>query len=124
MTSGISRRRTLRILGAAAGLSLLPSHGRAGVQIEPVVWHGHALGAATTLILGAAYTLWLVKRTIFGEVANAHVAELEDINTREWIVLGTFAIGVIALGVYPKPLTDLMEPSIAQLVSLLAASKL
>jgi len=83
-----------------------------------------AFAAATTLILGAAYTLWLVKRTIFGEVANAHVAELEDINLREWIVLGTFAIGVIALGVYPKPLTDLMEPAIAQLASQLAASKL
>lgn len=83
-----------------------------------------AFGAATTLITGAAYTLWLVKRVIFGEVANAHVAELEDINMREWIVLGTFALGVIVLGVYPKPLTDLMEPSIAQLASQLAATKL
>jgi len=83
-----------------------------------------AFGAATTLILGAAYTLWLVKRTIFGEIGNAHVAELEDINMREWIVLGTFAIGVLALGVYPKPLTDLMEPAIAQLASQLATSKL
>src|SRR5688572_8877078 len=83
-----------------------------------------AFAAATTLILGAAYTLWLIKRTIFGEVANAHVAELEDMNLREWIVLGTFAVGVIALGVYPKPLTDLMEPAIAQLASQLAASKL
>ena len=60
----------------------------------------------------------------FGEVGNAHVAELEDINPREWIVLGTFAIGVLLLGVYPKPLTDLMEPAIAQLASQLAASKL
>jgi len=83
-----------------------------------------AFGAATTLIVGAAYTLWLVKRVIFGEVGNAHVAEMEDINLREWIVLGTFAAGVIALGVYPKPLTDLMEPAIAQLASQLAASKL
>ncbi len=83
-----------------------------------------AFGAATTLITGAAYTLWLIKRVIFGEVANAHVAELEDINMREWIVLGTFAAGVLLLGVYPKPLTDLMEPSIAQLASQLAASKL
>jgi NADH-quinone oxidoreductase subunit M len=83
-----------------------------------------AVLAATTLILGAAYTLWLVKRVIFGEVANAHVAELEDLNMREWIVLGAFAVGVLALGVYPKPLTDLMEPSIAQIASQLAASKL
>jgi NADH-quinone oxidoreductase subunit M len=83
-----------------------------------------AFAGATTLIVGAAYTLWLVKRVIFGEVGNAHVAELEDINPREWIVLGVFAIGVLALGVYPKPLSDLMEPSIAQLASQLAASKL
>jgi len=83
-----------------------------------------AFTAAITLILGAAYTLWLVKRVIFGEVGNAHVAELEDLNMREWIVLGVFAIGVLALGVYPKPLTDLMEPSIAQIASQLAASKL
>jgi len=83
-----------------------------------------AFTAAITLILGAAYTLWLVKRVVFGEVANAHVAELEDINVREWIVLGVFALGVLALGVYPKPLTDLMEPSIAQIASQLAASKL
>ena len=83
-----------------------------------------AFTAAITLILGAAYTLWLVKRVIFGEVGNAHVAELEDINLREWIVLGTFAIGVLLLGVWPKPLTDLMEPSIAQIASQLAASKL
>ncbi len=61
---------------------------------------------------------------IWGEVGNAHVAELEDINMREWIVLGVFAIGVIVLGVWPKPLTDLMEPSIAQLASQLAATKL
>jgi len=84
----------------------------------------YAFLAGLTLILGAAYTLWLVKRTIFGEIGNAHVAELEDINMREWIVLGTFAIGVLALGVYPKPLTDLMEPAIAQLASQLASSKL
>ena len=80
--------------------------------------------AATTLIVGAAYTLWLVKRIVFGEVGNAHVAELKDIDRREWFVLGAFAVGVIALGVYPKPLTDLMEPAIAQLASQLAASKL
>jgi NADH-quinone oxidoreductase subunit M len=83
-----------------------------------------AFGAATTLITGAAYTLWLIKRVIFGEVANAHVAELEDINMREWIVLGTFAAGVLLLGLWPKPLTDMMEPTIAHLASQLAATKL
>ena len=84
----------------------------------------YALLAALTLIIGAAYTLWLVKRVLYGEVANSHVAELKDINMRETIVLGVFAIGVLAIGLYPKPLTDLMEPSIAQLAMQLANSKL
>jgi len=92
----------------------------AAFQAHPLL----AFAAATTLVIGAAYTLWLVKRVIFGEVGNAHVAELEDINPREWIVLGVFAIGVLFIGVWPKPLTDLMEPSIAQLAGQLATSKL
>ena len=92
----------------------------AAFQAHPLI----AFAAAFTLIIGAGYTLWLTKRVIWGEVGNAHVAELEDINMREWIVLGVFAIGVLVLGVYPKPLTDLMEPSIAQLASQLAATKL
>ena len=79
--------------------------------------------AALTLIIGAAYTLWLVKRVILGEVANAHVAELQDVSLREALVLGGFAVCVLALGVYPKPLTDLMEPSIAQLALRSANSK-
>ena len=83
-----------------------------------------AFGAATTLILGAAYTLWMVKRVVFGKVANHHVAELTDINAREAWVLGIFAAGVLALGVYPKPLTDLMDASVAQLVVQITASKL
>ena len=83
-----------------------------------------AFAAATTLITGAAYTLWLAKRVIWGEVGNAHVAEMKDINMREWIVLGVFAAGVLLIGIWPKPLTDLMEPSIAQLASQLAATKL
>jgi NADH-quinone oxidoreductase subunit M len=83
-----------------------------------------AFAAATTLITGAAYTLWLAKRVIWGEVGNAHVAGLKDMNPREWIVLGVFAAGVLLIGVWPKPLTDLMEPSIAQLASQLAATKL
>jgi NADH-quinone oxidoreductase subunit M len=83
-----------------------------------------AFFAAITLIVGAAYTLWLVKRVLFGEIGNAHVAELEDINPREWIVLSVFAAGTLFIGVYPKFLTDLMEPAIAQLASQLAISKL
>ena len=80
--------------------------------------------AAFTLVIGAGYTLWLTKRVIWGEVGNAHVAELEDINGREWLVLGVFAAGVLVLGVWPKPLIELMEPSIAQLAAQLAATKL
>jgi NADH-quinone oxidoreductase subunit M len=92
----------------------------ASFQQSPLV----ALGAALTLIISAAYSLWLTKRIIWGDIGNAHVAELRDINAREWIVLGVFAVFTIALGVYPKPLTDLMEPSIAQLAGQLAATKL
>jgi NADH-quinone oxidoreductase subunit M len=83
-----------------------------------------AFGVATTLITGAGYTLWLAKRIIWGEVGNANVATMKDMDTREWIVLGTFAAGVLFIGIWPKPLTDLMEPSIAHLASQLAASKL
>ena len=92
----------------------------ASFQAHPLI----GLAAALTLIIGAGYSLWLTKRVIWGDVGNAHVAALEDINMREWIVLSVFAIGVIVLGVYPKPLTDLMEPSIAQLAGQLAATKL
>jgi NADH-quinone oxidoreductase subunit M len=83
-----------------------------------------AFAAATTLITGAAYTLWLTKRVIWGDITNPHVAEMQDIDFREWIVLGVFAAGVLLIGLWPKPLTDLMEPSIAQLASQLAATKL
>ena len=92
----------------------------AAFQQHPLI----AFFAAATLVIGAAYTLWLVKRVILGDVANAHVAELKDISLREAVVLGGFAACVLALGVYPKPLTDLMEPSIAQLAMQLANSKL
>ena len=83
-----------------------------------------AVAAAITLIVGAAYTLWLVKRVIWGDVGNAHVAGLQDVNAREAFVLAAFAAGVLILGVWPKPLTDLMEPSIANLAMQIAASKL
>src|SRR3546814_8111524 len=81
----------------------------ASFQQHPLI----AFAAATTLMIGAGYSLWLAKRVIWGDVGNAHVAELKDINMREWIVLGVFAAGVLLIGIWPKPLTDLMEPSIA-----------
>lgn len=92
----------------------------ASFQKHPLI----AFAAATTLVIGAGYTLWLVKRVIWGEVGNAHVAQLEDLNPREAFVLGVFAAGVLLLGVWPKPLTDLMEPSIANLAMQIATSKL
>jgi len=92
----------------------------AAFQDKPLV----AFVAAFTLIIGAAYTLWLVKRVVFGEVGNDKVAKMKDLDLREWIVLGAFAAGVLAVGVYPKPLTDLMEPAVQQLVQQLALAKM
>ncbi|CTP85314.1 NADH-quinone oxidoreductase subunit M [Xanthomonas graminis] len=92
----------------------------ASFQAHPLL----AVGAGTTLVITAAYTLWLYRRVFFGEVVNAHVAALKDINGREALVLGVFAVGVLVLGLYPKPLTDLMEPSIAKLAAQIATSKL
>ncbi|GGA17990.1 NADH-quinone oxidoreductase subunit M [Dyella nitratireducens] len=82
-----------------------------------------ALFAAFTLIIGAAYTLWLVKRVLWGEVTNSHVAEMKDINGREWLVLGAFAALTILIGVWPEPLTHLMNISVNQLVQVLAIHK-
>jgi NADH-quinone oxidoreductase subunit M len=84
----------------------------------------YAFVAALTLILGAAYTLWLVKRVVWGEVANDGVASLKDVNTREFVVLASLAVAVLALGVWPAPLLDVMRPTIEQLVGQLMASKL
>src|SRR3954465_1481334 len=84
----------------------------------------YAFLAAMTLILGAAYTLWLVKRVIFGEVANHHVAELQDLNSREFVILGALAIGVLAMGLYPAPLTHVMQSTVHHLVEQISASKL
>ncbi len=83
-----------------------------------------ALLAATTLILGAAYTLWMVKRVVFGEVANENVANLKDINRREGFILWTLAILVILLGVYPAPLVEVMHASVDHLLQQAIHSKL
>ena len=80
--------------------------------------------AATTLILGAAYTLWMVKRVIFGEIANDHVRALTDINGREKLVLGVLAMAVLVMGVYPQPFTDVMHASVDALLTHVAAGKL
>jgi len=84
----------------------------------------YAFLAAMTLVLGAAYTLWMVKRVVFGPVANHHVAELTDINAREFLVLGVLAVGVLLLGVWPQPLLESMQGTVQNLVLQITASKL
>jgi NADH-quinone oxidoreductase subunit M len=84
----------------------------------------YAFLAATTLILGAGYTLWMVKRVIFGAVANDHVAKLTDINRREFFFLSLLAIMVLAFGLYPAPLLDVMDASVTNLVAHVTHSKL
>jgi NADH-quinone oxidoreductase subunit M len=85
-------------------------------------WVG--MGAATALMFGAAYTLWMYKRVYLGPVANDHVKELQDINCREFLVLGVLAVAVLYMGIYPKPFTDVMDVSVAQLLQHVAQSKL
>jgi NADH-quinone oxidoreductase subunit M len=80
--------------------------------------------AATTLVLGAAYTLWLVKRVIFGEVGNDGVAKLQDVNTREFFMLAVLAVAVLLLGVWPAPLVEAMDQTLAALFSHELESKL
>src|SRR6185436_14306230 len=72
--------------------------------------------AGTTLVLGAAYTLWLVKRVIFGPVGNDAVAHMDDLNAREFTILFVLAVGVLLLGLWPQPLTGVMETSLHHLV--------
>ena len=79
--------------------------------------------AGTALILGAAYSLWLVKRVVFGAVANKNVAALEDLNGREFLILGVLAIAVIAMGVYPAPIGDALQSSVSDLLKHVAVSK-
>ena len=80
--------------------------------------------AATTLILGAAYTLWMVKRVVFGDIANDNVRALTDINKREFLFLSILAIAVLVLGLWPDPLVKVMHPTIENLLNHITASKL
>ena len=80
--------------------------------------------AATTLVFGAAYTLWMVKRVYFGAVTNDHVAKLTDISPREFLMLSLLAIPVLLMGLYPKPFTDVMHVSVTELLKHAAVSKL
>jgi len=90
--------------------------------VQAKFWLGFA--AAITMILGAAYTLWMYKRVIFGDIGNAHVAELQDLNRREFWLLALVALAVLAMGVWPRPFIDVMHTSVADLLAHVAKSKL
>ncbi|WP_263771363.1 NADH-quinone oxidoreductase subunit M [Propionivibrio soli] len=83
-----------------------------------------AVAAATTMILGAAYTLWMYKRVVFGAVGNHHVAELTDINAREFFILVLLALGALGMGLYPQPFTEVMHSSVNELLRHVAVSKI
>ena len=84
----------------------------------------YAFFAASTLILGAAYTLWMVKRVIYGEVTNQNVAKLTDLHRREFIVLGVLAIAVLLVGLWPAPLIDMMSVTVRELLVQIGQTKL
>jgi NADH-quinone oxidoreductase subunit M len=85
-------------------------------------WLG--FGAATALIFGAAYTLWMYKRVVFGAVANDHVAHLQDINLREFLVLALLAVFVLWIGIHPAPFAELLHSSVDELIGQVQQSKL
>ncbi len=85
-------------------------------------WIG--LAGATALIFGAAYTLWMFKRVYLGPVGNSHVKALTDIGSREFLILSLLAIAVLAMGLYPRPFTDVMDASVAELLKHVALQKL
>lgn len=122
------RFATFFILFSMANSGLPATSGFVGefMVIMGAVEHNFWIGllAATALILGAAYSLWMVKRVVLGDVANVHVRELTDINRREFVILGVMAIAVLYMGIYPKPFTDVMHVSVEALLQHVAVSKL
>ena len=80
--------------------------------------------SATALILGAAYSLWMVKRVFFGVIHNQHVEELTDLNSREFFIMSVMTVLVLGMGIYPKPFTDIIHPAVINLLQHVAVSKL
>ncbi|ARP82807.1 NADH-quinone oxidoreductase subunit M [Bordetella genomosp. 8] len=119
---------TFFVLFSMANSGLPATSGFVGefMVIMGAVQHNFWIGllAATALILGASYSLWMVKRVAFGEIANDHVRALTDINRREFLILGLMAITVLYMGIYPKPFTDVMHASVQALMQHVAISKL
>jgi len=119
---------TFMVLFALANSGLPGTSGFVGeflvilASFKANVWY--AILAATILVLGAAYTLWLVKRVIYGEVANEKVAALKDLNGREFLVLGALAVAVLLVGLWPAPLLDVMRASTLHLTQQLLVSKI
>jgi NADH-quinone oxidoreductase subunit M len=119
---------TLMVLFAMANAGLPGTSGFVGefmviiASFNANFWF--AFIAATTLVLGAAYTLWMVKRVIYGEVANKNVAELKDLHMREFVVLGILAIAVLLVGIWPAPLVDMLSATVDQLLTQVSHSKL
>ncbi|AZS78170.1 MULTISPECIES: NADH-quinone oxidoreductase subunit M [Achromobacter] len=122
------RFATFFILFSMANSGLPATSGFVGefMVIMGAVEHNFWIGllAATALIMGAAYSLWMVKRVVLGDIANDHVRELTDINRREFVILGVMAIAVLYMGIYPKPFTDVMHVSVEALLQHVAVSKL
>jgi NADH-quinone oxidoreductase subunit M len=85
-------------------------------------WLGFA--AASALIFGAAYTLWMFKRVYLGPVANDKVKALLDISSREFLMLALLAVAALYMGIYPKPFTDVMDSSVVELLKHVALTKL
>jgi len=90
--------------------------------VQANIWY--AVLAGSTLIVGAAYTLWMVKRVFWGAVTNPEVSTLSDVNAREFSILAVLAVAVIAMGIYPQPVIDVMHVSIEHLLNQALASKL
>lgn len=119
---------TFFVLFSMANAGLPATSGFVGefMVIMGAVEHNFWIGllAATALILGASYSLWMVKRVAFGDIANDQVRALTDINAREFAILGVMAVAVLYMGVYPKPFTDVMHVSVEALLQHIAVSKL
>ncbi|RMF94967.1 MAG: NADH-quinone oxidoreductase subunit M [Gammaproteobacteria bacterium] len=122
------RFATLLVLFAMANAGLPGTSGFVGeflvilASFRASFWY--AALAGTTLVLGAAYTLWMVKRVVFGAVANQQVAALRDVGAREFFILGLLALSVLALGLWPAPLVDAISPTVEHLVTQITQSKL
>jgi len=116
------------MLFAMANAGLPATSGFVGEFMVILAAVGHnfwvAFAAASTMIVGAAYTLWMYKRVVFGAVTNHHVAELCDINAREFLVFVLFAAGTLGMGLYPQPFTEVMHSSVNELLRHVALSKI